>query len=175
MGYLLWNYFFKTDLVRLATALFDRSRDPDSWRIAWSILLASFPAGIAGLLWGDIIETRFRDPNLVAVNLLVWSFVFLAADRLAAKRKDVITRIEEIRPGHIIFIGFAQALALIPGTSRSGISIAAGLFSKLSQTASARFSFLLGAPIICAAGLHKAVGLFTAPTLPMAFSITQVF
>ncbi len=75
--------------------------------------------------------------------------------------------------GQVLFIGVAQAIALLPGTSRSGITISAGLFSRLSQPAAARFSFLLGTPIILAAGLHKTVSLFNDPQHEFLFTRFQ--
>jgi len=154
--------FFRADLLRLAGALFS-SADPAMRRVAWSILLACFPAGIAGLLWDDVIEARFRNPSLIAVNMIVWSLVFLVADRRAGRRKKPVDRLEEISTGKILFVGLAQAFALVPGTSRSGVTMAAGLFGRLSQTAAARLSFLMGAPIILAAGLYKTAALLAAP------------
>ncbi|MFQ5717303.1 MAG: undecaprenyl-diphosphate phosphatase, partial [Nitrospinales bacterium] len=105
--------FFRTDLLKLGVSLFKPGADADYRRVAWSILLACFPAGCAGLLWGDLIETRFRDPKLVAINLLVWSFVFLAADRQSRKGGKKIDQIGDIRPGPILWVGLAQAFALL--------------------------------------------------------------
>ncbi|MFQ5672687.1 MAG: undecaprenyl-diphosphate phosphatase [Nitrospinales bacterium] len=166
--------FFRADLWKLAVALFTPGGDPAMRRVAWSILLACFPAGIAGLLWGDVIEARFRNPNLVAVNMMVWSFVFLAADRRAGRQAKPIDRIEEISPGKILFVGLAQAFALVPGTSRSGVTLAAGLFGQLSQTTAARLSFLMGAPIILAAGLYKTAALLTASAPHAAFGLGPI-
>jgi len=88
---------------------------------------------------------------------MFWSFVFLAADRISTKKEAGSDELIQLGWRKVLFIGFAQAIALLPGTSRSGITITAGLFSRLSQPAAARFSFLLGTPIILAAGLHKTV------------------
>lgn len=165
--------FFKTDLLKLGVSLFKPGADAGYRRVAWSILLACFPAGFAGLLWGDLIETRFRDPKLVAINLLVWSFVFLAADRQSRKPGKKIDQIADIRPGPILWVGLAQAFALLPGTSRSGVTMAAGLFGNLSRTAAAKFSFLLGTPIIFAAGLHKMASLMAAPAGSLAVTPGQ--
>lgn len=167
--------FFRADLLKLAASLFS-ARDGDAAyrRVAWSILVACLPAGIVGLLWKDFIERELRNPDQVAVNLMLWSFVFLIADRQSAKRKNEIDEIGEISPGKIIFVGFAQAFALLPGTSRSGITIAAGLFGKLSKTTATRLSFLLGAPIIFAAGVHNLAILMASPAELLTFTLDQL-
>lgn len=155
--------FFRNDLLTLLLALFNPRAAADR-KLAWSIVLATFPAGIAGLLWGDFIEHQLRNATFVACNLIVWSLVFLAADRMAAKRKTQKDEARNMSLKQVVFVGFAQAMALLPGTSRSGVTIAAGLFCQLSQTAAARFSFLLGTPIILGAGLHKAVSFVHQPS-----------
>ncbi|KMP11099.1 hypothetical protein UR09_04355 [Candidatus Nitromaritima sp. SCGC AAA799-A02] len=166
--------FFRNDLSRLVRALFDKTNDPDYHRLAWHIILASIPAGIIGLLWGDMIESELRSPSFVAWNLLFWSFVFLVADRIAARRDSSETDVARLSLSQVLFIGCAQAIALLPGTSRSGITIAGGLFSRLSPTTAARFSFLLGAPIILAAGTHKMADFLSDPTNPLHLSIPQL-
>lgn len=155
--------FFRRDLLKLLVAFLDPKGDKTEKKLAWSIVAATIPAGIAGLAWGDAIERQLRSSTFVACNLIFWSLVFLAADRRAPKNSEKEGEIQRLSLGQALFVGFAQALALFPGTSRSGITIAAGLFCKLSQTAAARFSFLLGTPIILAAGLHKTVSIMRLP------------
>ncbi len=152
--------YFRRDLSKLLLSLFTRKANDPYRPLAWSIVAASFPAGLAGLFMGDWIETHLRNPTFVAGNLLFWSFVFFAADRGSTRKESESDELIQRGWGKVLFIGFAQAIALLPGTSRSGITISAGLFSRLSQPAAARFSFLLGTPIILAAGLHKTVSLF---------------
>ena len=106
---------------------------------------------------------------------MFWSFIFLAADRNSAKKEAESDELIHLGWRKILFIGFAQAIALLPGTSRSGITIAAGLFSRLSQPAAARFSFLLGTPIILAAGLHKSVSVFSDTSHQFLFTPFQFF
>ena len=166
--------FFRDDLSKLARGLFDRTRDPAHHRLAWYIIWASFPAGLVGLFFGDVIEHELRNPTFVAWNLLVWSLVFLAADRYAAKQKPAAEGMHSLSLGQVLFIGCAQAIALLPGTSRSGITIAGGLFTHLSQTTAARFSFLLGTPIILTAGIHKMVHFLSSPASSHAFSASQL-
>ena len=166
--------FFRDDLSKLVHGLLDRTRDPAHHRLAWYIIWASFPAGLVGLFFGDVIEHELRNPTFVAWNLLVWSLVFLAADRYAAKQKPAAEGMHSLSLGQVLFIGCAQAIALLPGTSRSGITIAGGLFTHLSQTTAARFSFLLGTPIILTAGIHKMVHFLSSPANSHTFSALQL-
>ncbi len=166
--------YFRADLSKLSFSLFDKNADPATRRIAYSILLASVPAGLVGLFGKDAIESNLRSTDFVAVNLIVWSVVFLIADRYAAKRKEQGIEIQGMTLGQVMLVGVAQALALLPGTSRSGITIAAGLFTNLSHTAAARFSFLLGTPIIMAAGLHSLASWLTHPDQHVAYNSTQL-
>lgn len=153
--------YFRRDLSKLLISLFTRKSNDPYRPLAWSIVAASFPAGLAGLFMGDWIETHLRNPTFVAGNLLFWSIVFFAADRGSTRKESASDEWVQLSWGQVLFIGVAQAIALLPGTSRSGITISAGLFSRLSQPAAARFSFLLGTPIILAAGLHKTMSLFS--------------
>tara|TARA_B100000959_G_scaffold97170_2_gene102976 strand:+ start:2431 stop:3237 length:807 start_codon:yes stop_codon:yes gene_type:complete len=166
--------YFRDDLSRLVRGLFNRDNDPGYHSLAWHIVWASFPAGIIGLLWGDLIEQELRSPIFVAWNLLFWSFIFLVADRYSSKQETNESDIGLLTLGQVLFIGCAQAIALLPGTSRSGITIAGGLLTKLSPVTAARFSFLLGAPIILAAGCHKAVDYLSDPATPIQLSIPQL-
>lgn len=166
--------FFRNDLMKLILGIFTSEGDPAYRRLAWSIVLATFPAGLIGLFWADEIEFYLRNPTFVACNLIFWSVVFYFADRKAAKNEQAINQCEHMRIGQVFFVGCAQAIALLPGTSRSGVTIAAGLFSRLSQEAAARFSFLLGTPIILAAGLHKSVSMFSMPDRHILYTNAQL-
>lgn len=153
--------YFKKDLLEIFTGLFDRKQN--THKLAWCIVAGSLPAGLIGLFFADWIESSIRSPTFVAVNLLIWSLVFYIADRFTKKEDESESELKNLRFSQIIFIGCAQAIALLPGTSRSGITIAAGLFSNLNRIAATRFSFLLGAPIIFAAGLHKLITFISEP------------
>ncbi len=152
--------YFRRDLSKLLISLWANKVGDPYRSLAWGIIVATIPAGLAGLFLGDWIEADLRNPTFVAGNLLFWSFVFFAADRGSTRKESESDELIQLSWGQILFVGVAQAIALLPGTSRSGITISAGLFSGLSQPAAARFSFLLGTPIILAAGLHKTVSLF---------------
>lgn len=115
------------------------------------IAAASLPAGIAGVLLNDIIETQFRSPLIICISLVLVGIIMLYAEKSRKYKKfDAISLTEAI------LIGIAQAFALIPGVSRSGITITSGLFMGLQREAAARFSFLLSTPIIAGAALLHA-------------------
>ncbi|NWF52710.1 MAG: undecaprenyl-diphosphate phosphatase [Nitrospirae bacterium] len=114
------------------------------------IIFSSIPAGIAGFLLNDIVEKKLREPFLISVMLITVGFIMLASEG-SKKKKEI----ENIDLKDALFIGIAQATALIPGVSRSGVTIAAGLFKGLKRDVAARFSFLLSTPIIAGAtALH---------------------
>ena len=141
--------YFRVELLALVTGALSR-------RVALILIAATIPAGLAGLLFGKAIEANLRSPLLIAATTAFWGIVMWIADRRAQEAR--VTRAEpleavDLRQG--LTVGCAQALALIPGTSRSGITITAGLFSGLDRATAARYSFLLGIPITAAAGGYK--------------------
>jgi undecaprenyl-diphosphatase len=148
--------YFRDDWLRLIPAglasIRDRSLadDPDR-RLAWLLVVATIPAVIAGVLLNDPIETAFRQPRLVAVTLVIGAAILFLADRLGSHAR----RMDSIGFPLALGIGAAQALALVPGISRSGISISAGLFAGLDRGSAARFAFLMATPITAGAGLWE--------------------
>lgn len=148
--------YFRADWRRLIpaglAAIRDRSfrGDPDR-KLAWLLAASTIPAVIVGVLFNDLIETAFREPRLVAVTLVIGAAILWLADRLGSRARQIDGLTFPIAVG----IGAAQAFALIPGISRSGISIAAGLFAGLNREAAARFSFLMATPITAGAGLWE--------------------
>ncbi len=127
-------------------------------RLAWAIGLGTIPAGIAGLIFNDFIATHMRATLIIAITTIIFG-IFLGAVYLMARqqRNEYSLRLRDI-----ILIGCAQAIALIPGTSRSGITLTAGLFVGLSRQAAARYSFLLSIPIIMLAGGLESYKLITS-------------
>ena len=148
--------YFWRDWLRLVPAGFatirDRSfrGDPDR-RIAWLIVAATIPAAIAGYLLNDVVEREIRHPGVVALTMVAGAVILWLADRWGERRKQM----QDLSMAGGVGIGVAQAAALIPGISRSGISISAGLFLGLTRDAAARFSFLMAAPIIAGAGIFE--------------------
>jgi undecaprenyl-diphosphatase len=149
--------YFARDWVRLVpagiAALRDRSfnGDPDR-RLAWLLAATTIPAVIVGVALNDLIETVFREPRLVAMTLVAGAIILWLADRVGSRSRAI----EQLTFRSALGIGAAQALALIPGVSRSGISISAGLFAGLDREAAARFAFLMATPITAGAGLWEA-------------------
>jgi undecaprenyl-diphosphatase len=166
--------YFRADWLRLIpaglAAVRDRSfaGDPNR-RLAWLLAVSTVPAIIAGVLLNDLIETQFREPRLVALTLVVGAAILWVADRTSSRSKEI----DDVSFGGAVGIGLAQALALVPGISRAGISISAGLFLGLTREAAARFSFLMATPVIAGAGLWELRKLATGeagvdvPLLPL--------
>ncbi|MDO8484052.1 MAG: undecaprenyl-diphosphate phosphatase [Candidatus Limnocylindrales bacterium] len=148
--------YFRADWFRLVpaglAALRDRSfrGDPDR-RLAWLLVAATVPAALAGLLLDKLIETTFREVGLVAVTLVVGGGILWLADRRGSRHKGIYDVTLPLAVG----IGAAQALALVPGISRSGISISAARFAGLDRAAAARFSFLMATPVTAGAALFE--------------------
>ena len=139
--------FFWRELVVLAIALV---RKTGQTRLAWLIVAATIPAAVIGFLLESAAESSFRSPLLVSVNLAGFGFVMLAAEKYAGRIKHR-TKLEDTSKAQAITMGFAQAAAVVPGISRSGSTITAGLFTGMDRVAATRFSFLLGVPIIAGA------------------------
>jgi undecaprenyl-diphosphatase len=118
------------------------------WRLPLAIVVGTVPAAIAGVLWETAVSTTFRSAVFIVIGLLVGSAIFVLAERMSARRR----RIERVGLIDAVLIGAAQAIALLPGVSRSGITISAGLFRGLERGDSTRFAFLLATPIILGAG-----------------------
>lgn len=142
-------------------------------RLLWLLAMASIPVGIAGLLFNKQAETTWRNPYLIGAMLIGVGILMWLADRNARGRKDI----GEINAVDAGLIGIGQALAVVPGTSRSGITITAGLARDLDRTAAARFSFLLSTPAIAAAAakgmwdIHKRGGIPADMRLPFVVGV----
>ena len=134
------------DVKTIVTGVFKRN---ESGRLGWMIVAAAIPVLAVGFLANDWLETTFRSPLIVAASLAFWGVVLWVADALVKKGEGDLVKIGWQRT---LAIGMSQIIAFIPGTSRSGITITAGLFGGLTREAAARFSFLLGIPSIAAAG-----------------------
>ncbi len=112
-------------------------------RLLGLIIIASVPAGVAGILLNDIVERSLRNPYIISLSLVAIGMVMLASER--AKRHRAL---DDINLLDAIYIGISQAVALIPGVSRSGITISSGLFRGIERDSAARFSFLLSTPVV---------------------------
>jgi undecaprenyl-diphosphatase len=128
-------------------------------RLFYLIILASVPAGVVGFLLNDIVEKSLRSPYIISIALVVFGVVMLLSEKMLKHRT-----IEDLNLTDAMVIGISQAVALIPGVSRSGITISAGLFRGFDRSSSARFSFLLSTPIIAGAVLLHAKKMITGTT-----------
>jgi undecaprenyl-diphosphatase len=151
--------YFREDVVRYAVAWFRsigaRRLDTPDQRIAWALLLGTIPGVIVGALFENVIQEELGAPWLIAVMLVVFALVLVAVDRRS--RSD--RAFGEIGPKEGLLLGTAQALALQPGVSRSGVTITAARAMGFDRESAARFSFLLSLPIIAGAGAYTAVDL----------------
>jgi len=146
--------YFRADLARIARAWLCSLRDPAARReldarLGWYIILGTIPIGIFGLAFKDQIENGARDLYLIGSALIVLGLVLLAAERVARHDRPL----ERITTRDGVVIGVAQALALVPGVSRSGATLTAGLFLGFDRPSAARYSFLLSVPAVVLSGL----------------------
>jgi undecaprenyl-diphosphatase len=139
-------------------------------RLGWWVILATIPVGLVGLAAGDWIELNLRSALVIACATFVFAIVLGWADRRSSVNNGSL---EALGWKQVIVVGMAQALALIPGTSRSGITMTAMLALGYSRTAAARFSFLLAIPAIALPGLLKGVQL-SQQTAPVAWDVLSV-
>jgi undecaprenyl-diphosphatase len=148
--------YFRRDLWRIATKWLRALRDPalredSDVRVGWFIIVATIPIGLLGFAFQDQIETGARDLVLVGIVLIVFALILGYADHVSRRDRDLDGL--SVRDG--VLIGLAQSLALVPGVSRSGATMSAGLFLGLRREAAARFSFLLAIPAVVASGLFE--------------------
>jgi undecaprenyl-diphosphatase len=148
--------YFRDDLWRILRTWFASLRDPAlrselDARMGWYIGLGTIPIAIFGFIFSDQIESGGRDLYLIGVTLIVFGLIMAVADRLGRKQRELRT----LDARDATAVGFAQALALVPGVSRSGATITAGLFRGLTREAAARYSFLLSIPAVVLSGLFE--------------------
>lgn len=162
-------YFAKDWYVIIKDGL-TRPKSPQG-KMLWFLALATLPAAAAGLLCKDWAETVFRSPLMIAVCLMVFALVLWLADRKASGQSRAAVTLKAM-----LIIGCAQALALMPGVSRSGITITAALFLGFSRGQSARISFLLSAPVIAGAAVLELSHLTLADVnAPLVWGFVSAF
>jgi len=148
--------FFRKDIKALTVSFIKsiaerRIGDDPNRRLAWLIIIGTLPVGIVYILIKDLLENTLESPIMVASFLLVTGTLLIVSEKLGKRTLDST----KMRISDAVFIGFAQGLALLPGISRSGSTIAAGLFRGLDRESAARFSFLLSVPIIVIGTLEE--------------------
>jgi undecaprenyl-diphosphatase len=146
--------YFAKDIARLVKAWFrglfnSKLRGNADYRMAWLVIIASIPVGLAGYLLREFIQETVRTLWVVAFTMILFAAILYLADRFGRKQKQV----EDMTFNTAVGFGLGQALAVIPGVSRSGASISFGLFAGFNRAAAARFSFLIGIPAVLASGL----------------------
>ena len=162
--------FFRHELWAIASKWLRgprRVEDPDV-RLGWFLIVATIPIGILGFIFRDQIETGARDLWLIGTVLIVFALVLGYADRVGAHRREIDQL--SVRDG--VLIGIAQSLSLVPGVSRSGATMSAGLLLGLQRPAAARFSFLLAVPAVVASGLFELKDVITGDehaTTPLGY------
>ncbi|MEJ2419132.1 MAG: undecaprenyl-diphosphate phosphatase [Exilibacterium sp.] len=150
--------YFRRDIANLVTAWIlslTQRRSTEQSRLGWYIIIGTVPAGLAGLLFNDFIETYLRSIQVIVVTTTVFGVLLGVADRVGRRT----LQLKDLTFPLVLIIGCAQALALIPGTSRSGITITVALLLGLQREDAARFSFLLSIPIIILSGGYLSLGL----------------
>ena len=151
-------YYFRRDIRSLVIAWFlslmNQKQSTDG-KLAWSIVVATIPAGLAGLLLGGLVEEHLRSIKVIAATTVVFAFLLWWADARCESRKQLT----EMTLTLALLLGLAQAIALIPGTSRSGITITAALLLGFGRGDAARFSFLMAIPVILLSGAYMSLKL----------------
>ncbi|AWL11099.1 Undecaprenyl-diphosphate phosphatase [Saliniradius amylolyticus] len=153
--------YFRQDIVSMTRAWFGsvlKGQNTDDSRLAWWVVVATLPAVVAGFLGKAFIEHYARAGIVIAVTTIVFGLLLWYADVRARQNKDLV----DLTWKSALFVGLMQVLALIPGTSRSGITMTAGLMAGLNRESAARFSFLLSIPTILGAGLLLTLDLLEA-------------
>ncbi len=150
---------FRRDLLRIARAFVGQVRRPElrgtlDARLGWYLVFATIPISVLGLAFEDSIEEEFRALGLIGTTLIVLGLVLLVADRVGRRERSL----EQLTLRDGLVMGSAQALALVPGVSRSGATITAGLLLGLDRPTAARFSFLLSIPAVVLSGLFQLHG-----------------
>ncbi len=155
-------YYFKNDIWTITFDWFASLKKGErvgESNLMWAVLFGTIAVGIAGLSFKDFIETQLRSPQVIATTTILFGLLLWYGDKTSKANRDE----HSITWRDIVIIGCAQALALIPGTSRSGITITAGLMVGLTRVAAARYSFLLSVPVIILAGGLHTIELIQSP------------
>jgi undecaprenyl-diphosphatase len=152
--------FYRKDLMQIIGAWVGSVAGKgvtDNSKLAWYVILGTIPVGLVGITMPDTIETVLRSPLVIASSTILFALLLWFAEKKATEERTTISLLDAV------VIGLFQAIALIPGTSRSGITITAGLMTGLKREHAARFSFLLSIPVIALAGMVKGLELYKEP------------
>lgn len=162
--------YYRKDLKQIIAAwfgsVFGKAMTDDA-RLAWYVILGTIPVGIVGILLPDSVEAMLRSPLVIAGSTIVFGLLLWFSEKIAKEQRRSISLLDAV------IIGLFQAIALIPGTSRSGITITAGLMTGLKRESAARFSFLLSIPVIALAGMLKGLELYNTAA-PMMWDLVLI-
>ena len=151
--------FYQKDIrliiVAWSGSLIGKGSSEDS-KLAWYVILGTIPVGLVGISLPNSVEEVLRSPLVIAASTIIFAILLWFSEKRAKEARTTVTLLDAL------IIGLFQAIALIPGTSRSGITITAGLLTGLKREYAARFSFLLSVPVIALAGMLKALELYKA-------------
>ena len=156
--------YFRQDVKALTVGWFGqfgRSGASEESRLAWFIIIATIPAGLAGIVFSDFIEHHLRSSEVIATTSILFGLLLWWSDAKGSQNKTL----KDLTVLLVVLIGIAQAFALIPGTSRSGVTMTMALFLGLTRTDAARFSFLISIPIIILSGAYEGLGLIGASSV----------
>lgn len=156
-------YYFKDDIWQILKDMLENikiKKEVGQSTLGWAVMVGTIPVGLAGISFNDFVSEQLRSPLVIASTTLIFGLVLFFADRFAGQKSE-----KNITIFIAVLIGIAQAIALIPGTSRSGITMSAAMLLGFSRVAAARFSFLLSIPVIILAGGLKVLELIQADTL----------
>ncbi|MDQ3761452.1 MAG: undecaprenyl-diphosphate phosphatase [Actinomycetota bacterium] len=167
--------YFARDIGHLVATWFRglvsaQVRATPDYRIAWLVIIGSIPIGVLGVLFERQIQTSGRNLWIIAANLIIFGLVLGAAERYGQQQRPL----EQLTITSGVALGFAQAMALVPGVSRSGGTISAGLFFGLTRPAAVRYSFLLAIPAVIAAGLFQIPDVFAVGGPGLQPSVAQM-
>lgn len=166
--------YFAKDIWRILLAWFaglaDKSKRNFDYRMGWMVIFGTIPVGLLGFLAKDYIRENLRNLWITAAMLVLFSFVFIIAERMGRRERSF----DQLTMRDALWMGLAQCLALIPGVSRSGGTVSAGLFLGLDREVATRFSFLLAIPAVLASGLFSLPDAFS-PEAGQAASGLQLF
>lgn len=168
--------FFWKDLVSLMKRAFSKNKASrrEAWTFIGKVILAATPALAIAFFTKDWIEAHVRAPVFVAFNLVLWAILLFLADRTQERRGEGLEEYEKLSWKQALIVGLVQPFSLLPGTSRSGSTITAGLFAKMNRQAAAKFSFFLSLPVTGAAGAYGALKTFSSgagPDGPLALFV----
>ncbi|MFV8321239.1 undecaprenyl-diphosphate phosphatase [Mycobacterium sp. 23] len=166
--------YFARDIVRILRAwfngLFVRSHRDADYRLGWYVIIGTIPICVLGLLFKEVIRSEVRNLWVVATAMVVFSAVIALAEYVGRRNRDI----EQLNWRDAVVVGSAQCLALVPGVSRSGSTISAGLFLGLERELAARFGFLLAIPAVFASGLFSLPDAFKPVTEGMSATGPQL-